>query len=71
MIFDTPEKIAGFRMLTLWSALKLEIIGMRVSKGRTAFSIIKEEFKLKGNKMKVLEQYNEILIERGLKEGKK
>ena len=71
MIFDTPEKIAGFRMLTLWSALKLEIIGMRVSKGRTAFSIIKEEFKLKGNKMKVLEQYNEILIERGLKERKK
>lgn len=71
MIFDTPEKIAGFRMLTLWSALKLEVIGMRVSRGRTAFSIIKEEFKLKGNKMKVLEQYNEILIERGLKERKK
>ena len=71
MIFDTPEKIAGFRMLTLWSALKLEIIGMRASKGRTAFSIIKEEFKLKGNRMKVLEQYNEILIERGLKERKK
>lgn len=71
MIFDTPEKIAGFRMLTLWSALKLEIIGMRASKGRTAFSIIKKEFNLKGNKMKVLEQYNEILIERGLKERKK
>ena len=71
MIFDTPEKIAGFRMLTLWSALKLEIIGMRASRGRTAFSIIKKEFNLKGNKMKVLEQYNEILIERGLKERKK
>ena len=71
MIFDTPEKIAGFRMLTLWSALKLEVIGMRASRGRTAFSIIKKEFNLKGNKMKVLEQYNEILIERGLKERKK
>lgn len=70
MIFDTPEKIAGYRMLTLWSALKLEIIGMRASRGRTAYSIIKKEFNLKGNKMKVLEQYNEILIERGIRERK-
>jgi hypothetical protein len=70
MIFDTPEKIQGFRMLTLSSALKLEMKGMRVYRGKTAYSRIKEEFNLKGSREKVYEQFEEILIEMGIKERK-
>lgn len=40
---------------------------MKLSRGRSCYTIIKEEFGLKGNKEKVLKQYEKILCERGLK----
>lgn len=43
------------RMLALRSMLSLEIKGL-TRRGRSAYSIIKEEFGFKGNKEKVLEQ---------------
>ena len=43
------------RLLTLRSALELEILGMG-RRGRSVYSIIKEEFGFKGNKEKVYEQ---------------
>ena len=60
MIADTPEKIEIVRLCALKSALKLEILGMK-RRGRSAYAIIKEQFNLKGNKEKVLNQFNEIL----------
>ena len=54
------QAINEFRMRSLRGALKLEIAGMK-RKGRSADSIVKEEFKLKGNKQKVLEQLEEIM----------
>ena len=60
-IIDTPERINMFRMLTLKSGLKLEIAGMRMNRGRTAYSIIKEEFGLKGSKQKVLDQFISLI----------
>jgi len=58
--YDNAQAIAHFRMKTLRGALKLEILGMK-RKGRTVYSIVKEEFGFKGNKRKVLEQLeNEI-----------
>ena len=45
-----------YRLITLRSALELEILGMK-RRGRSAYSIIKEEFGFKGNKKKV---YNQI-----------
>lgn len=59
MILDTPEQINHFRTLTLLSMLKLEIKGLRVSKGRTAYSMIKQEFDLKGSKTAV---YNQLAV---------
>ena len=59
MILDTPQQINHFRTLTLLSMLKLEINGLKVSKGRTAYSIIKQEFDLKGNKVSV---YNQLAV---------
>jgi hypothetical protein len=68
MTFDTPEAISAYRLLMLASKLKLETKGLKCS-GKSAYSIIKREFDLKGNKQKVLSQFDEMLIEAGLKQG--
>lgn len=53
-----PEDIRNFRILTLRSALRLEIAGMSRSQGKSAYQIIKSEFGFKGSKVKVLDQLN-------------
>lgn len=65
LIADTPDKIEAFRLLALRGALKLEILGMRRN-GRSAATIVKQEFGLKGNNKSVLKQYEAILRERGI-----
>ena len=57
-VYDTPEQIDAFRLRALRGALKLEILGMR-RKGRSVYSIVKEEFGFKGSKVKVLQQLEE------------
>ena len=59
---DTPEQIDMFRLLSLRSALKLECLGMS-RRGQSAYSIIKAEYGLKGNKKSVLQQLEEIIEE--------
>jgi hypothetical protein len=54
----TPEL---FRMSALQKALHLEMQGLK-SRGRSAYAIIKEEYGLRGNRSKVLEQYTRILL---------
>jgi hypothetical protein len=56
-MITNPAQIAHFRYLTLLSGLKLEIKGIRVSRGMTMYSLIKKEFGLKGTKTAV---YNEL-----------
>ena len=51
----TPEDMA-----TLKSALKLEIAGLK-RRGRSVYSIIKEEFGLKGNKKTVLFDFENLI----------
>jgi len=63
MILDRKDQIAMARVLTLRQGLKLEVRGMRMSRGRTCYSIVKEEFGFKGSKQKVLDQLNEMLAE--------
>ena len=60
-IADTPQKIDLFQMLVLRSALKLEMKDIKMSRGRTAYSSIKQMFNIKGNRQKVLDQFNEII----------
>ena len=55
MTLDTPEKIEAYRLAPLRTGLKLEIKGMRVSRGRTCYSILKG-MGYKGSREKVLEQ---------------
>ena len=59
-VHDTPEAIELFRMRALRGALKMEIFGMK-RRGQSAYSIIKQEFGLKGNKQSVLEQFEKLI----------
>jgi len=63
IIITGKENIANVRLITLRSALKLELLGMK-RRGRSVYSIIKEEFGLKGNKQKVFDQFSKIVQEK-------
>jgi len=53
-----PTAVNVYRMQTLARGLKMEIMGMRMTrKTRTCYAIIKSEYGLKGNKKKVLAQF--------------
>jgi uncharacterized protein (DUF2141 family) len=56
-----PDGIQKFRYWTLRSGLKLEIAGMKRSRGRSCYTIVKDEFGFKGSRQKVLEQLIEYL----------
>ena len=60
-IIDKPEQIELYQMLVLRSALKLEMLGLKMSRGRTAYSSIKQIFNIKGSRQKVLDIFNEII----------
>ena len=60
IILDTPEQIDMYRLLSLRSALKLECLGMK-RRGQSAYSIVKAEYGLKGNKKSVLKQLEQII----------
>ena len=55
-IIEGKENIEAYRMAVLEKALKLELIGLK-GRGRSAYSVIKSEFGLKGNKQKVYDQF--------------
>ena len=61
-LISTPENINKFRLLTLQSALKLEVLGMN-RRGRSVYSIVKQEFGFKGSKTKVLDQLSRMIKE--------
>ena len=63
----TGDDTILFSIIALESALRLEVkTGMTMNRNRSAYSIVKERYNLKGNKKRVLEQFNEIV--NGLRE---
>ena len=73
IIADTPEKIELYRMHVLHKMLKLEMLGVKMNKGGqpTAYSAIKKEYNLKGDRQKVYDTMSEIINttkERGINE---
>ena len=60
MINKPGIDVEFYRLLTLRSALRLEMLGMKNSR-RSAYAIIKEEFGFKGNKQKVYDQIDELI----------
>ena len=63
IIADTPQEIELCRMRVLEKMLKLEILGVKMTKNGqpTAYSLIKKEHNLKGNKQKVWDTFKEII----------
>lgn len=65
------ENANKVRIFVLRGGLRMEanphLKGMKVTRGRTCYSIIKEEFGFRGNKLKVLKQLNEW-IEKNINE---
>lgn len=66
MVLDNPKQIEAFRLRTLLKGLKLETMGMKMSRGASCYSIIKQDFGLKGNKQKVYDQFKQLLQKEGL-----
>jgi hypothetical protein len=60
-VMITGIHISRYRLLALKAGLKLEILGIRMHRGPTAYSRIKKEFGLRGNRQRVLEQFEELL----------
>ena len=60
------DDIHKFRLLTLRKGLEIEIKGMKLYDGGACYTIIKREFGFKGNKQKVLTQFNKILAKLGV-----
>jgi|TARA_R100000908_G_scaffold20151_1_gene7847 hypothetical protein len=65
-VLDTPEQIQMARYLTLRSGLKLELKGLRMTRGVSCYKIIKDTFGLKGSKQKVLDQFEDLLRDAGV-----
>lgn len=63
LAFVGPKAVNIYRMMTLAHGLRGEIQGMRLTRGRTCYSIIKEEFGLRGRKQRVLDQFLPLLAE--------
>jgi len=61
--FIGPSAVNIFRMITLANGLKMEIKGLRMTRGRTCYSIIKSEYGLRGNKARVLAQFQPLVDE--------
>lgn len=61
-VIDTPEGIRFVQLVARRGALKLELIGLK-RRGRTAYSICKQVYKLKGSRTNVLEQLNGMIAE--------
>ena len=55
-VMMTGQHIPLFRLMTLRNGLTMEVVGMRMSRGRSCYAIAKAEFGFKGNKANVLEQ---------------
>ena len=61
MMLTEPNQIAIYRLMVLRSGLKLEIKGMKVKGGKSCYSIVRQEFGLKGDRASVLEQLDAII----------
>ena len=63
IIADTPQKIELYRMHVLEKMLRLEILGLKMTRHNqpTAYSVIKKEYNLKGGRQKVYDTFKEII----------
>ena len=62
IVIDTPEGIAAYRLLTMRSALHLETLGMKASRGVNVCKMVKDQYGFKGrDKKEILRQFENYL----------
>jgi len=61
MILDTPDAIARYQLAVIKGRLKLEIKGMKFSRGETAYAAAKRLYGVKGSREKVLAQLQDMI----------
>jgi hypothetical protein len=61
MTILTGNQIHKARLITLQMGMKLEAKGLRMSRGRTAMAIVKQEFGFKGNLSKIQAQLQAVI----------
>jgi hypothetical protein len=67
-VFDGPEAVNFFRMNVLLQGMKTELkTGMRLTRGHSCFTRVKQEYGLKGNKQKLIEQFEKLVAEENQK----
>ena len=59
-IITGKENIDRYRLIVLKHGLKLELLGMQKRKP-SCYSVIKDEFNLKGSKQKVYDMFCELI----------
>jgi hypothetical protein len=61
-VISDPKKIEFFRLLTLRTALSLELKGLKHSRV-SVYAMVKREFGLKGSKQTVFTKFSKIVEE--------
>lgn len=62
-----PEQVAAYRMLAIRSALRLESVGLKMSRGMSALKIVRAEFGVKSRTAAAaLPEYEQILRNAGI-----
>lgn len=58
----TGQQIPKFRLIVLQKGIEMEAIGLRMTrKGRSALSIVKQEFGWTGNRQTILNKLTELI----------
>lgn len=61
-ILDTPDGIAFYRLAATKSALSLELKGIRIRRGFSAYAFAKRTYDLKGSRESVLRQLEGMVL---------
>lgn len=69
IIITGEDRIRLFRYVTLKHGLRLEIAGLRMNRGRTAYSIVKAELGFTGSREKVLAALESWIADREREAG--
>lgn len=64
VVFSGQEAVNFFRMIALLQGMKTELkTGMRLTRGPSCFTRVKQEYGLKGNKQTLIDQFQKLVSE--------
>lgn len=66
VVLDKPEQIQAYHLLSQRAAMRLELVGLRHSSGRSVIQHIKGIYKFKGDRRQVFAQFEEHLKKLGV-----